>query len=108
MDTEAIANFYKLHSEKEGCATALILTCNSVGTDHLIASSAARSFFKFGGEPTLRSGTLSNASVGQTSNHSLLASSNTTMLSTSQSRDVRFTNTTVELNYVARICFLGI
>ena len=88
MDTEAIANFYKLHSEKEGCATALILTCNPVGTDHLIASSAARSFFKFGGEPTLRSGTFSSTTVGQTSNYSLLGPNNNTMLNTSQNRDV--------------------
>lgn len=87
MDTEAIANFYKLHSEKEGCATALILTCNPVGTDHLIASSAARSFFKFGGEPTLRSGTFSSTTVGHTSNFSLLGPNNNTMLNTSHNRD---------------------
>eukprot|EP00116_Pleurobrachia_bachei_P000763 sb/3461025/ len=63
-DTEPIASFFKLHREKEACATALILACNPVTTDPLVASCAARAFFRYGGEASLRGGCLATSTSG--------------------------------------------
>ena len=81
----------------QGCATALILACNPIGTDHLIASSAARSFFRHGGEPVLNSGVLqTNTPSESTNNHSTLLGSST-FLSTTANREVG--TITITLNF---------